>query len=318
MSVSSNRKNYLIYIIIFFGITNYIIAISQNLFFKKKQYNPVNYNILDTINDSKVQNNSKLDFISLASEMLSIFDQHNFSRETFLNKSYYSLIVFSSLPQDFLSVQPIKFRKELFVKTILPILFLQNERILIERKKILEWWTETEGELIDREFWPDWLKEISNNYFYKDGNIGDLLMSVDIVPVSLAISQAVIESGWGTSRYAREGNAIFGQYTYAEDKGIVPEKRDIDKTFLVRKFETISESVESYFKNLNTHQAYEKFREARKEFRMNGEKLDGNLLVDTLIKYSERRDLYIKDIKTIMIENKFHEFDEIYNSSLIN
>ena len=92
-----------------------------------------------------------------------IFKENNFNRQSFLDKSYSNLVIFSSLPDDFSELETIK-KKNLFILVLLSVIFIENEKILDERKKILQWWTETEGELIDRDFWPDWLKEISAKY----------------------------------------------------------------------------------------------------------------------------------------------------------
>ena len=111
------------------------------------------------------------------------------------------------------------------------------------------------------------------------------------------MAQAAIESGWGTSRYLREGNAIFGQYTFDKNKGMVPSQRDKGKEFLVRKFSNLSDATRSYIKNLNTHPAYDKFRQERRNMRMSGELLSGKQLANYLTSYSERRGEYIKDQK---------------------
>lgn len=314
---TTKKNSYLILTIIFFVLLNYVVVITKFFFFEKTQYNPINYDILESDNNS-INEKQSSEFISLAKEMFRIFEEHNFSRHSFLNNTYDSLIVFSSLPEDFMSVEPVSTRKELFVKTILPIIFLENEKVLAERNKILEWWTDTDGELIMRDYWPDWLKSISEKYLYEGENIGDLLMSVDIVPISLAVSQAAIESGWGTSRYAREGNAVFGQYTYKEDLGILPKDRPDEEKFLIRKFQTISDSTASYIKNLNTHYAYKDFRENRKKIRMNGEKISGISLVKHLINYSERKEDYINDVEKMIKDNNFNDFDSVYTTNLIN
>ena len=314
---TTKKNSYVILTIIFFVLLNYIVVITKNIFFEKAKYNPINYDILES-NSNSINEKQGSEFISSAEEMFKIFEEQNFSRDSFLNNTYDSLIVFSSLPEDFMIVEPVSARKELFVKTILPIIFFENEKVLEERNKILEWWTDTEGELIKRDYWPDWLESISTKYSYEGENIGDLLMSVDIVPISLAVSQAAIESGWGTSRYAREGNAVFGQYTYKQDLGIIPKERPVEENFLVRKFQTISDSTASYIKNLNTHDAYKDFRENRKKIRMNGENFLGLTLVKYLINYSERKQDYIKDVEKMIKDNNFQDLDAIYNSNLIN
>ena len=314
---TTKKNSYVILTIILFVLMNYAVVITKNIFFEKEKYNPINYDILES-NNKSINEKQGSEFISSAEEMFKIFEEQNFSRDSFLNNTYDSLIVFSSLPEDFMTVEPASARKELFVKTILPIIFFENEKVLEERNKILEWWTATEGDLIKRDYWPDWLENISTKYSYEGENIGDLLMSVDIIPISLAVSQAAIESGWGTSRYAREGNAVFGQYTYKKDLGILPKERPEEENFLIRKFQTISDSTASYIKNLNTHNAYKGFRENRKKIRMNGEKISGMSLVKYLVNYSERKEDYIKDIEQMIQDNDFQDFDNIYNLNLIN
>jgi Bax protein len=137
-------------------------------------------------------------------------------------------------------------------------------------------------------------------------------MKVDVIPISMALAQAAIESGWGTSRYLREGNAIYGQYTFEKDRGIRPERRESNEKFFIKRFSNLSESTRSYFKNINTHRAYADFREERKKFRMNGIKLSGVKLVKFLTSYSERRDEYVKDVENVIQSNNFMKFDNSY------
>ena len=302
-------------------LSNYLFVIGKYVFFDKNRVDviPISYEIFGPENAENNMKEVESDSINLSHEMLEIFEYYNFSVESFIDNSYQNIVIFSSLPEDFLDIESIKLKKNLFIKTILPIVFLENEKVLEERNQILQWWTETEGGEIDRDFWPEWLNRIVEKYAFEGENIGNLLMSVDIVPISLALSQPAIESGWGTSRYARDGNAIFGQYTYDDELGILPKERADGKKYLVRKFSNISESTASYIKNLNTHSAYIKFREVRKKLRMNGERMDGNLLAEELINYSERKDLYIQDIKEMIKANDFGKFDDLYTSkSLVN
>ncbi len=302
-------------------ISNYLVVAGKYFFFDKDSISsvPINYEILKNNSDNFSFKEMESDSVTLSDEMLGVFQRYNFSVESFINNSYENLVVFSSLPEDFLELEPVRLKKNLFIKTILPIIFLENERVLADRKKILEWWTATDGEQIRKEFWPEWLKKISQKYSFDGENMGNLLMRIDIVPISLAISQAAIESGWGSSRYAREGNAIFGQYTYDAKLGLIPKDRSDEKKFLIKKFLTLSDSVESYIRNLNTHDAYSNFRKLRKDLRMNGENITGDLLSEELLNYSERRELYIKDIKKVMEINNFFKFDKIYSTKrLIN
>ena len=275
----------------------------------KIEITSINYKIsgknLEDINVT----NQRIDFISKASEMMEIFSKYEFSPDSFLKNEISNLIIFSSLPQDFMEIQPVKERKNLFINTLLPIIYVENLKILNERKKILDWWSQSDGENFSREFWPSWLFELSEKYNSQDSNLGNLLIKVDVVPVSLALAQAAIESGWGTSRYLREGNAIFGQYTYDKKKGIVPKDRAPQKNFFIKKFPNISDSARSYLKNINTHTAYEKFRQERKNLRMNGEILSGKLLANYLTSYSERNKEYVKDLQSLIESNNFMKFD---------
>ena len=281
-----------------------------------KKSTSINYIIQDK---EVVKDSSKygtVDYISQAREMIDIFKKYNFTIDSFIKDQSANLIIFSSLPKDFMDINSVSERKNLFINTLLPIAFIENLKILDDRKKILDWWSQSNGETYQREFWPNWLYDVSDKYDYEGSNIGELLMRVDIVPLSLALAQAAIESGWGTSRYLREGNALYGQYTFDKSLGLRPQDRDEDKNFYVRKFTNLSDSTRSYLKNINTHNAYVKFRQKRGTLRMNGDSLTGLSLVKFLDNYSERGSEYVADIKTIIETNNFMKFDKV--EGLIN
>ncbi len=283
-----------------------------NNFSKKKDSKglSVNYTIQKTKLFETNTSDVTVDYISESSEMIEIFNKYQFSIDNMLNNKSSNLIIFSSLPEDFMDILPVIERKKLFINTLIPIIYSENLQILNDRKKILDWWRESDGENFSRDFWPQWLFELSEKYESSDSNLGNLLIRVDIIPISLALAQAAIESGWGTSRYSREGNAIFGQYTFDESKGLKPKERNKNDDFFIRKFSNLSESVRSYLKNINTHLAYAEFREERKKLRMSGENLSGYKLVDFLEDYSERKELYLKDVKEIMTSNNFQKYDK--------
>ena len=283
-----------------------------NSFSKKKDTKglSVNYTIKNTKIFETNSSDVTVDYISESSEMIEIFNKYQFSVDNLLNNQSANLVIFSSLPTDFMDIQPIIERKRLFINTLIPIIYSENLQILNDRKKILDWWRESDGENFSRDFWPQWLFELSEKYGSSDSNLGNLLMRVDIIPISLALAQSAIESGWGTSRYSREGNAVFGQYTFDESKGLKPKDRNENDEFFIKKFPNLSESVRSYLKNINTHLAYADFREERKKLRMSGENLSGYKLVNFLKDYSERRESYIKDVKEIMSSNNFQKYDK--------
>ena len=283
-----------------------------NSFSKKKDSKglSVNYTIKNTKIFETDPSDVTVDYISESSEMIEIFNKYQFSVDNLLNNQSANLVIFSSLPSDFMDIQPIIERKRLFINTLIPIIYSENLQILNDRKKILDWWRESDGENFSRDFWPQWLFELSENYGSSDSNLGNLLMRVDIIPISLALAQSAIESGWGTSRYSREGNAVFGQYTFDESKGLKPKDRNENDEFFIKKFPNLSESVRSYLKNINTHLAYADFREERKKLSMSGENLSGYKLVNFLKDYSERRESYVKDVKEIMSSNNFQKYDK--------
>ena len=147
-------------------------------------------------------------------------------------------------------------------------------------------------------------------YGVKKNDLFTLKTRMDIVPVSLAIAQAAKETGWGTSRFAIEGNALFGQWTYT-GAGLKPLGADSDQTHKVMKFSIIKASIKAYQRNLNTHSSYKKFRRSRAIMRDNNEKLDSLLLADYLDLYAETGKEYTKILKKIIKQNLLTDFDNV-------
>ena len=136
----------------------------------------------------------------------------------------------------------------------------------------------------------------------------ELKLRMDIVPVSIAIAQAAKESGWGTSRFALEGNAMFGQWTWGK-KGIAPLERDENKGHKILKFPILRSSVQAYKNNLNTHKGYREFREKRAELRKMNKKISGLELVNYLHNYAATGSEYTKVLKKIIDQNELTDFD---------
>ena len=139
--------------------------------------------------------------------------------------------------------------------------------------------------------------------------IDELLLRVDLIPVSMALAQAANESAWGTSRFTIEGNNVFGQWCYEEGCGIVPSRRISGATHEVRYFDTVEKSVKSYFFNINTHVSYTYLRDLRFKMRERGLKLDPMSLSIGLGKYSQRGTSYVDEIQRIIIQNNLRERD---------
>ena len=168
VELSKNHKT-IFGILLIFIIGNYITIIGKGFFFPEDEVsrNPINYNVI-TKDQKQINLKSETDFINLSSEMIDIFEDNNFTVNNFIKKEIDKMIIFSSLPDDFLELQPIALRKDLFIKTVIQLIYIENEKVLNDRAKILQWWTETDGELIERDFWPDWLINISKDYEYED------------------------------------------------------------------------------------------------------------------------------------------------------
>ena len=200
-----------------------------------------------------------------------------------------------------------KLRKELFIKVALPIIVRENEHLVAQNIKIEQ--LKNRFHSLKRSE-ALWLRKKMEEYEVKDQSIGELLMRVDAIPVSIALSQAAVESGWGTSRFASEGNALFGQYVWGEGKGIVPEERSEDEIHEIKSFKNLKSSVSSYMKNLNTNFHYDEFRLNRYVMRKNEIALDGIYLSEFLYNYSTEED-YPQKIKKIIESNDLDDFDEV-------
>jgi Bax protein len=222
-------------------------------------------------------------------------------------------LVLSDLPAGIKKLDNSDERKAVFVKTLLPLILLTNEQIGKDRQRLQR----LVAQKAAGHGWavPDkrWLAELAETYGLKsdgDINVKALLQRVDVVPVSLALAQAAEESGWGTSRFAEKGNALFGELTWnTEHQGIVPRNRRQGETHRFRAFEAPKASIESYIRNLNTHRAYAQFRQMRAGLRAQGKTLDSMQLATALVSYSERGSEYIRTIRSLIRANSLADFD---------
>jgi Bax protein len=210
-------------------------------------------------------------------------------------------IVIEQMPEDLHSLKPALQRKRVFIKLLLPLVLFVNERIWADRGRLIELREDI------RRFGviPDpsdrrWLRRMCKQYGLDVVNVDALLRHIDVIPPSLAIAQAAEETGWGTSRFVREGNAVFGQRTFEDDTGLVPKRREEGETYQVRAFGRLLDSVAAYMFNLNSHHAYAAFRRARDHQRKTLGDLDGHTLAGTLERYSERRKAYVEAIREII------------------
>ena len=214
-------------------------------------------------------------------------------------------IYLTKLPRDLKALGDTNKKRELFIKIVLPLILNENQKIREDREKlfhILGKSFNTVGERV-------WLKRRFKEYKIEDRDLSKLKMRIDIIPVSIALAQAANESGWGTSRFALEGNALFGQWTWSK-KGISPKNKDPNKTHKVLQFQVLKASVRAYKNNLNTHNAYKEFREKRAQLRETNTQIIGTDLTQYLKNYSEIKEKYVEILDLIIERNSLIDFDK--------
>jgi len=214
-------------------------------------------------------------------------------------------IYLTKLPRDLKYLGDTKKKRELFIKIVLPLILSENEKIQDDREKLFKILSKnfnTVGERV-------WLKRRFKEYKIEDRDLAKLKMRMDIIPVSIALAQAANESGWGTSRFALEGNALFGQWTWSK-KGISPKNKDPDQSHKILQFQILKASVRAYKNNLNTHNAYQEFREVRAKLRQSGTKITGLALVPYIKNYAAIGEKYVEIIENIIVNNSLTDFDK--------
>ena len=214
-------------------------------------------------------------------------------------------IYLTKLPKDLKTLGNTNQKRDLFIKILLPLILDENKKIMDDRKKLFKILAKnfnTVGERV-------WLKRRFKEYKIDDQDLSKLKMRMDIIPVSIAIAQAANESGWGTSRFALEGNALFGQWTWSK-KGISPKNKDPNKTHKILQFQILKASVRAYKNNLNTHNAYKEFREVRAQLRQEDKQIVGLDLTKYLKNYASIGEKYVRILEDIIDKNSLTDFDK--------
>jgi Bax protein len=219
----------------------------------------------------------------------------------------------NTLPHDFKSLAEVGELKQTFFKMVLPLALKVNEEILADRHQLL---LVQKQILVGRKLSEDqqtWLAELAARYDAPPDDVPGLVRRVDAISPAMALAQSAEESGWGRSRFALKGNALFGQRTWDRGSGIVPQRRDDGGRHEVRAFPSLLDSVRSYARNLNGHPAYGDFRVRRAEMRARDGRLDPYSLIETLTAYSERREHYVQTIQKIL---RVDDLQELENTQL--
>ena len=238
--------------------------------------------------------------------VIQLFKDVDYDLRKVRNDKLVKPIYFTQFPRDLENLQSVQLKKETFIKIVLPLIVAENEKIIDDREKLKvlslkKYTSDTEKQ---------WLRQKLLEYKVKKGNLDELKVRMDIIPVSIALAQAAKESGWGTSRFALEGNAIFGQWTW-DGQGIAPLQRDSNKKHKILKFPILRASVKAYQNNLNTHKSYVKFREKRKQLRSKKNKIIGLELTDTLKNYAQTGSEYTKILNQIINQNRLFDFEPV-------
>jgi len=244
--------------------------------------------------------------VSLNAETtLNLFDDLGYDLKGIRAGQKVKPIYLTKLPKDLKTLGDTKKKRELFIKIVLPLILNENDKITEDRKKLFKILGKnfnTVGERV-------WLKRRFREYKIEDQDSGKLKMRMDIIPVSIALAQAANESGWGTSRFALEGNALFGQWTWSK-KGISPKNKDPDQSHKVLQFQILKASVRAYKNNLNTHNAYKEFRETRAKLRQENKRIIGLDLTKYLKNYAAIGEKYVVIIEGIIENNSLTDFDK--------
>ena len=240
-----------------------------------------------------------------ASTLNQMFDDKKYTLKLVRKSKIVKPFEVGMLPVEMKQIENSKKRKDLFIKIVLPLILSENNRIKRDRNTLFKILNKNNNSKLEKE----WLLKKFKQYGVVNKDLSTLKVRMDEVPVSLAIAQAAKETGWGTSRFAIEGNALFGQWTYSGE-GIKPAAADENDKHKVMTFSVLKASVRAYQRNLNTHSSYKEFRKARAIQRDNDEPLNSTELANYLNEYAETGNEYVKTLKIIIEQNNLKDFDK--------
>ena len=237
--------------------------------------------------------------------VLNLFEDLEYDLDRVRNKKLVKPIYFTRLPKDLNELKSVSRKKETFLQILLPLVVAENESILKDRKYLLKILKKNQTEKN-----TNWINKKYKEYKVSKKNIDELIEKIDIIPTSIALAQAAKESGWGTSRFALEGNAIFGQWTW-NGKGLEPLDKVDGQKHKIARFPLLRASVKAYITNLNTHSGYKDFRKKRKELRSENRNLSGLDLIHELDNYAQTGKEYTRILEKIIKQNDLDEFETV-------
>ena len=265
-----------------------------------------NLNEKDLLIDIFSLNDLETDTVRLnASTITQLFEDTDYKLDDVRETKLVKPVALTLLPAEIKMIESTKKRKEFFIQIVLPLVLKENNNIRLDRKMLFSIINKNNNTQLEKK----WLEKKYKQYGVNSKDLSVLKVRMDEVPVSLAIAQAAKETGWGTSRFAQEGNALFGQWTWSGE-GLKPKEADENKGHKVMKFNVLQASVRAYQRNLNTHSSYENFRLARAQLRDAGKKLDSIILSQFLDNYAETGDQYVEVLQKIIKQNNLKDFDD--------
>ena len=240
-----------------------------------------------------------------ASTIKQLFDDTDYRLKDVRETKLVKPVALTLLPNEIKMIENTTERKEFFIQIILPLILEENNNIKLDRKTLFNIINKSNNTKLEKK----WLEKKYKQYGVVSKDLSLLKIRMDEIPVSLAIAQAAKETGWGTSRFAQEGNALFGQWTWSGE-GLKPKEADKDEGHKVMKFNVLQASVRAYQRNLNTHSTYKGFRLSRAQLRDNGEILDSIILSKHLNEYAETGTKYVEVLQKIIKQNNLKDFDD--------
>ena len=255
-----------------------------------------NYNERDLLVDIYSLNEQETDTVRLdASTIKQLYEDTDYKLEDIRKNKLVKPIALTLLPSEIKMIENTLKRKEFFIQIILPLILQENTNIRLDRKRLFSIINKSNNSNVEKR----WLEKKYKQYGIPKKDLSTLKIRMDEIPVSLALAQAAKETGWGTSRFAQEGNALFGQWTWSGE-GLKPKGADKDQGHKVMKFNVLQASVRAYQRNLNTHSTYKEFRLARAKLRDTGKPLDSIILSQYLDEYAETGSQYVEVLKKLL------------------
>ena len=264
------------------------------------------FNEKDLLSDILTLNDLDTDSVRLSASTISqLFEDTNYNLDDVRTNKLVRPVALTWLPNEIKKIENTKKRKNFFIQIVLPLILEENNNIKLDRLKLFAIINKNNNTKLEKK----WLNQKFKQYGVPSKDLSTLKIRMDEIPTSLAIAQAAKETGWGTSRFALEGNALFGQWTWSGE-GLKPKESDKNEGHKVMKFNVLQASVRAYQRNLNTHSSYKEFRLERAKLRDKDKELDSLVLSEFLDQYAETGSQYVDVLQKIIKQNNLKDFDD--------